>query len=88
MIRPLNDKILVKMKEYQDKTKSGIILSSSTKESLQIAKVVEVGNKTDTNYIKKGDTIIVNKNAGDEVQYQGKEYSVIKMEDILAVIEF
>lgn len=88
MIKPLNEKILVKMKEYQDKTKSGIILSSSTKESLQIAKVIEVGNKIDTNYIKKGDTIIVNKYAGEEVQYEGVEYSVVKIEDILAVVEF
>lgn len=88
MIKPLNEKILVKMKECQDKTKSGIILSSSTKESLQIAKVIEVGNKIDTNYIKKGDTIIVNKYAGEEVQYEGVEYSVVKIEDILAVVEF
>ena len=87
MIKPLNDKILVKMKEYQDKTKSGIILSNKPKESLQIAKVIEVGNKTNCS-IKKGDTIIVNKYAGEEVQYEGEEYSVLKIEDILAVVEF
>ena len=84
MIRPLENRILVKMKEYLDKTKSGIILSSTSKEMPQVAKVIEVG--TNVEYIKKGDTVIVDKYAGTEVQYEGVEYVVLKLENILAIV--
>lgn len=89
MIRPLEDKILIKMKDYQDKTRSGIILSTASKETEQVAEVIEVGHgkKVEFSNIKKGDTIIINKYVGTEVQYEGIDYTVIKVEDVLAIVE-
>ena len=93
MIKPLADRVLIKMKESEETTKSGIILSSGSKEKPQIAEVLEVGNggqidgKEVKMYIKKGDNVIVNKYAGTEVQYEGEDYIIIRQSDILAVVE-
>ena len=93
MIKPVADRILIKMKEGEETTKSGIILSSAAKEKPQIAEVIEVGpgGNIDGNnvemYIKKGDKVIVSKYAGTEVKYEGEDYIIIRQSDILAVVE-
>ena len=93
MIKPLEDRILIKMKEGEETTKSGIILSSGAQEKPQIAEVVEVGpgekidGKQQEMYVKKGDNIIVSKYAGTEVKYEGEDYIIVKQDDILAVVE-
>lgn len=92
MIKPLGDRVLIKMKEKEDTTKSGIILSA-TKEKPQIAVVIEVGpgkvvdGKIEEMIVKKGDNVILNKYAGTEVKYDGEEYLIVSQSDILAVIE-
>ena len=93
MIKPVADRILIKMKEGEETTKSGIILSSAAKEKPQIAEVIEVGpgGNIDGNnvemYIKKGDKVIVSKYAGTEVKYEGEEYLIVKQSDVLAIVE-
>ena len=93
MIKPLSDRVLIKMKEAEETTKSGIILASSSKEKPQIAEVIEVGpgekidNKLQEMYVKKGDNVIVSKYAGTEVKYEGVDYIIVKQEDILAIVE-
>ncbi len=93
MIKPVADRILIKMKEGEETTKSGIILSSAAKEKPQIAEVIEVGpgGNIDGNdikmYIKKGDKVIVSKYSGTEVKYEGEEYLIVKQNDILAIVE-
>lgn len=93
MIKPVADRILIKMKEGEETTKSGIILSASAKEKPQIAEVIEVGpgGNVDGNnvemYIKKGDKVIVSKYSGTEVKYEGVEYLIVKQSDILAIVE-
>mgnify|MGYP002537938175 FL=1 len=93
MIKPLADRVLVKMKESEETTKSGIILASSAQEKPQIAEVIEVGpgekidGKPQEMYVKKGDNIIVSKYAGTEVKYDGEDYIIVKQDDILAVVE-
>ena len=93
MIKPLGRRVLIKMKEGEETTKSGIILSSGAQEKPQIAEVVEVGpgekidGKQQEMYVKKGDNIIVSKYAGTEVKYDGKDYIIVKQDDILAVVE-
>ena len=93
MIKPLSDRVLIKMKENEETTKSGIILASSTQEKPQIAEVIEVGpgkmvdGKLETIDVKKGDKVIVSKYAGTEVKYEGEEYIIVKIEDILAIVE-
>lgn len=93
MIKPLQDRVVVKMIENEETTKSGIILSSGAKEKPQIAEIIEVGpgkevdGKTINMYVKKGDKVIVSKYAGTEVKYDGEEYIIVKQEDILAIVE-
>ncbi len=93
MIKPLSDRVLIKMKEGEETTKSGIILAASSKEKPQVAEVIEVGpgskveGKIEEMYVKKGDKVIVSKYAGTEVKYEGTEYLIVKQDDILAIVE-
>ncbi len=93
MIKPLENRVLVKMKEGEETTKSGIILSSSAQEKPQIAEVIEVGpgkkidGKLQEMYVKKGDNIIISEYAGTKVKYEGIEYIIIKQDDILAIVD-
>ena len=89
MIKPLADRVLIKMVEAEETTKSGIILSSGSKEKPQIAEVVAVGPGTEDvkMCIKEGDKVIINKYSGTEVKYEGTEYTIVKQEDVLAIVE-
>ena len=77
------------MVEAQETTKSGIILSSGAKEKPEIAEVIAVGPGTEEikMYIKEGDKVIINKYSGTEVKFEGTEYTIVKQEDILAIVE-
>ena len=92
MIKPLGSRVLIKMKEGEETTKSGIILSSGAQEKPQIAEVIEVGpgevidGKAETMNVKKGDNIIVSEYAGTKVKYEGEEYIIVKQNDILAIV--
>ena len=90
MIKPLADRVLIKMVENEDTTKSGIILSSAAKEKPQIAEVIEVGPGTEEikMNIKVGDKVIINKYSGTEIKYEGTEYTIVKQEDVLAIVEW
>lgn len=93
MIKPLADKVLIKMKENQETTKSGIILSGTSKENTQIAKVIAVGpgGNVDGNQVemcvKENDNVIVSKYAGAEIEFDGEKFFIIKQSEILAIIE-
>lgn len=92
MIKPLGSRVLIKMKEGEETTKSGIILSGAAQEKPQIAEVIEVGpgevidGKAETMNVKKGDNIIVSEYAGTKVKYEGEEYIIVKQNDILAIV--
>ena len=93
MIKPLGDRVLIKMKEAEETTKSGIILTTGSKEKPQIAEVIEVGpgekvdGKFEEMYVKKGDNVYVSKYAGTEVKYEGQDYIIVKQDDILAIVD-
>lgn len=93
MIKPLGDRVLIKMKEAEETTKSGIILTTGSKEKPQIAEVVEVGpgekvdGKLQEMYVKKGDNVYVSKYAGTEVKYEGQDYIIVKQDEILAIVD-
>lgn len=93
MLKPLLDKVVVKMIEAEETTKSGIILSANSKEKTQIAEVLEVGpgGQVDGNevemYIKKGDKVILNKYSGTEIKFGGEDLIIVKQSDILAIVE-
>lgn len=93
MLKPLLDRVVVKMIEAEETTKSGIILTASSKEKPQIAEVLEVGpgGQVDGNeikmYVRKGDKVVLNKYAGTEIKYEGQELIIVRQGDILAVVE-
>ena len=93
MIKPLSDRVVIKMIEAEETTKSGIILSAGSKEKPQIAEVISVGpggfvdgEKVEMQ-VKKGDKVIISKYSGTEVKYEGEEYIIVKQSDILAIVE-
>ena len=88
-IKPLQDRVVLKMAEAEETTKSGIILAGSAKEKPEIAIVVAVGGgKKDVDMtVKKDDKVVISKYSGTNVKLEGEEYVIVKMEDILAVVE-
>lgn len=93
MIKPLEDRVVVKMVEAEETTKSGIILSAGAQEKPQVAEVIAVGpgkeydGKIEKMQVKVGDKVITGKYSGTEVKYEGTEYIIVKQSDILAIVE-
>lgn len=92
-IKPLGDRILVEQTKAEEKTASGIIIPDSAKEKPQEGKVMAVGTgricdgKRIALEVKTGDKVIFSKYGGDEIKIEGKEYKILKEEDILAIID-
>ena len=92
-IKPLADRVVIKMVEAEETTKSGIILAGAAKEKPQIAEVVAVGpggvvdGKEVKMEVKVGDNVIYSKYAGTDVKIEDEEYIIVKQSDILAVIQ-
>lgn len=92
-IKPLADRVVIKMVEAEETTKSGIILAGSAKEKPQVAEVVAVGpggvvdGKEVKMYLKAGDKVLMSKYAGTEVKIDGMEYTILRQSDILAIVE-
>ena len=87
MLKPLADRVVIKMKENEETTKSGIILAGASKEKPQFAEVLEVGPGTEKikMEVKKGDSVVVSKYAGTEIKYQGEDLVIVSQSDILAI---
>lgn len=93
-IRPLADRVVIKMLESEETTKSGIVLPGTAKEKPQVAEVVAVGPGTVLDNgkeikmeVKVGDRVLMSKYAGTEVKFDGQEYTVLKQSDILAIVD-
>ena len=92
-LRPLGDKIILKVVESEEKTASGIVLPDSAKEKSQEAEVVAVGpgreidNVKEAMEVKVGERILFSKYSGTEIKYDGQEYLVINQREVLAVID-
>ena len=90
---PLGDRVVLKQLEAEEKTKSGIILTSAAQEKPQEAEVVAVGpggvvdGKEVTMQVKEGQKVIYSKYAGTEVKLDGNEYIIVRQSDSLAVVE-
>ena len=93
MLKPLADRVVLKMTKAEETTKSGIILSEGSKEKPQIAEVIAVGPGKDVDgkevkmYVKPGDKVVLSKYAGTEIKYEGEDYIIVKQSDILAIAE-
>lgn len=88
-IKPLADRVLVKNEKPETKTASGIIIPEAAQEKTQTATVVEVGPGTEDEKVtvKKGDKIMYDKYAGTQIKIDGEDHLILKMSDIIAVIE-
>ena len=92
-IKPLCDRVVVKMVEAEETTKSGIILAGAAKEKPQVAEVVAVGpggiidGKEVKMQVKVGDKVLCANYAGSNFKVDGKEFTIIKQSDILAIVE-
>ena len=93
-IKPLADRVVVKLVEAEEKTRGGIILTASAQEKPQVAEVVAIGpGARDENgnlipmEVKVGDRVITGKYSGTEVKMDGTEYTIVKQSDILAIVE-
>lgn len=92
-IKPLCDRVVLKAVEAEETTKSGIILTAAAQEKPEIAEVVAVGpgGKVDGNdvemFVKVGDKVITAKYTGTTVKVDGVEYSIVRQDDILAIVD-
>lgn len=92
-LRPLSDRVVLKAVEAEETTKSGIILTASAQEKPQISEVVAVGEgglvdgKKVEMTVKVGDKVILGKYAGTQVKLDGTEYTIVRQDEILAVVE-
>ena len=92
-IKPLFDRVVIKLVEAEETTKSGIILAGNAKEKPQVAEIVAVGpggvveGKEITMQVKVGDRVLISKYAGTEVKLDGQEYTILRQNDILAIVE-
>jgi chaperonin GroES len=92
-LKPLGDRVVIKQLEAEEKTKSGIVLPSQSKEKPQEAEVVAVGpggyddGKEIKMEVKVGDKIIYSKYAGTEIKLDDEEFIIVKQSDILAIVE-
>ena len=92
-IKPLCDRVVIKMTEAEETTKSGIILAGNAKEKPVIAEVVAVGpgGVVDGNqvemYLAVGQKVLISKYAGTEVKLDGEEFTILRQSDVLAVVE-
>lgn len=93
MIKPLQDRVVLKMVENEETTKSGILIAANAKEKSQVATVVAVGpggnvdGKEVHMEVKVNDRVVFAKYAGTEIKIDGEEYTIVKQSDILGIIE-
>ena len=86
-VKPLADRILVKIEKSEAKSAGGIIIPDTAQEKTQTGIVCEVGDDTEVIKVKNGQKIMYDKYAGTQVKIDGVEYLILKMSDILAIIE-
>ena len=91
-LKPLHDRVVVKLVEAEETTKTGIVLPGAAKEKPQIAEVIAVGpggivdGKEVVMTVKVGDRVITSKYSGTEVKYDGVEYIIVKQNDVKGVV--
>jgi chaperonin GroES len=94
VLRPLGDRVLIEVTQEEEKTIGGLVLASAAKEKPQTGTVVAVGEgrlldngEVAPVPVKVGETVLFEKYAGSEVKYEGKEYMIFAVKDIIAIVE-
>jgi len=86
-VKPCGDRVLVKIQESETKTAGGIIIPQTAQEKTQTGVVVAVGTDKDVIKVKENDKVMYDKYAGTQIKIDGIEHLIVKMSDILAIIE-
>lgn len=92
-IKPLQDRVVIKMLEAEETTKSGIILTGAAQEKPQVAEIIAVGpgglvdGKEVKMELKVGDKVLISQYAGTKVKLEGEEYTILSQSDVLAIVE-
>ncbi|MDP2815365.1 MAG: co-chaperone GroES [Rectinemataceae bacterium] len=86
-VKPLGDRVLIKIKESESKSAGGIIIPQTAQEKTQTGIVVAVGTDTEVIKVKENDEVMYDKYAGTQVKVNGVDHLLVKMGDVLAVIE-
>ncbi|MCD2256751.1 co-chaperone GroES [Agrilactobacillus fermenti] len=94
MLKPLGDRVIVKVQEQEEETVGGIVLANNAKEKPQTGEIVAVSEGTLAEdgkrvplSVKNGQVVMFDKYAGSEVKYEGEDYLVLHEKDIMAVVE-
>ena len=87
-MKPINDRVVIKPAPAEEKTKGGIIIPDTAKEKPQRGEVVAVGPGKDGNAmtVKNGDVVLYGKYAGQELNYEGNDYLIMREDDILVIL--
>ena len=92
-LKPISDRVVLKSLEVEEKTKGGLFLAGAAQEKPQLATVVAVGDGTLADgkkvemIVKVGDTVVVSDYAGKKIKYDSVEYTIVRQDDILAIVE-
>ena len=86
-VKPLADRVMVKLEKNEAKTAGGIIIPDTAQEKTQQGIVVEIGDDKDVIKVKTGQKVMYDKYAGTQIKIDGVEHLILKMSDIIAVIE-
>ena len=87
-LKPLNDRVLVKRLESEERTASGLYIPDTAKEKPLQGTIVAVGKgtKDEEMVLKEGDTVLYGKYAGTELEFEGKKYLIMRQSDVVAVL--
>ena len=86
-LQPIGDRILLKVEAAETKTAGGLIIPDTAQEKTQTGKVIAVGDDKDAIKVKKGDRVMFDKYAGTNVKIDGEEHLIVKMQDVIAIVE-
>lgn len=86
-IKPLGDRVLLKTEKEEEKTKGGLFIPETAQEKTQSGEVVAVGDDKEAIKVKNGDKVMYDKYAGTSIKLDGEEHLIVKMEDIIAIVE-
>ena len=86
-VKPIGDRVLIKIEQMEEKTASGLYIPQTAQEKTQVGKVTEVGDDKDVIKVKVGDKVMYDKYAGTSIKIDGDEHLLLRMADILAVVD-
>jgi len=86
-VKPLSDRVLIKTEEAEEKTAGGLFIPQTAQEKTQTGTVIEIGDDKDMITVKAGQKVMYDKYAGTTVSIDGTDHLLLRMADILAVIE-